>query len=54
MILNDAVDGAQAEAGAFADGLGRVERIENALRIRGCRGRYRRIAGQLRCLSDGQ
>ena len=33
MILNYAIDRAEAEAGAFADGFGGVEGIENALRV---------------------
>ena len=33
VVLNHSVDGAEAEAGAFADGLGGVEGIENAFWI---------------------
>src|SRR5208337_626183 len=33
MVLNNAVSGTESETGAFADRLGGVERIEDALRI---------------------
>ena len=33
VILDDTVDGAQSEAGAFSDGFGGVERIEDAVRL---------------------
>ena len=49
MVLDDAIDGAQAEPCTLADGLGGVEGIEDALRIANARRRCQRIAARLRC-----
>src|SRR5579863_6901114 len=47
MTLDDAIDDAQAEAGAFADRLGGVEGIEDALRIAQARSSIRKLNDQL-------